>query len=265
MRYHELAEAPLNDLELHGDLDNEGSFRASDMRAIKSPVWQLKAKNAFAKTPFVFNVYLYNGENGIVDFSTEDGYEHKLNTRELKHLSDKVGHGLIPETLISKLIGRPYNGKGFITAILFDNEGSNRLGLTPWILAHRISHAIEEGDYAIEFVKRVRSLMAELNDGADFSRSERNSYIYWMPIVGTMRSARNGDLATSPGEFAVELMTQYLIQGQITLNAPKPSDFGNRNTAAQATIIDDIRYHSKKLNAAAKEMFGMCVGKAFGI
>ena len=67
MHLRDLLEAPLADFGTFGDTDTEGSLRATDLRMVKTPKWQLRVQNAFKNTPYKFNIYLYNGPQGRVN------------------------------------------------------------------------------------------------------------------------------------------------------------------------------------------------------
>jgi len=58
----------LLDFKIYGDLETPGSFCSDDLKAIRNPKWIKKLFNAFSKSQFDFNVYLYNVKDGIASF-----------------------------------------------------------------------------------------------------------------------------------------------------------------------------------------------------
>lgn len=73
LEYIKIIETPLDNFEIHGDLNKEGSFSLPDLTAMKNTKWIEKVKSFFEKTPFDFNIYLINAENGTVNFDGNDG------------------------------------------------------------------------------------------------------------------------------------------------------------------------------------------------
>ena len=145
-----------------------------------------------------------------------------------------------------------------ITILLVENEGADRFALTPWILSHRIGHAVLEskdrgGSYWL--------ISENVNKLFDIFNTVVNQTIRWMTqstihrdsftdvtqigrvnqfakLVGTFRSARMGNLS-NPGEFLVESFAQYLIQGKVTFQRPLMSDAG-RTPPIDPSIDKDL-------------------------
>jgi len=235
MRWKEIiSESPISDFGTFGDMDKEGSFRSDDLRALKNPKWQEKVFKAFSKTPFNFNVYVYNGEEGNAPVGKLGHSNVKVN--DLSNLKDYVG--IQPINVIKNIIGKiPPNTNDSINVLLVENEGSERLPLTPWILAHRISHAIfyagqpqvlwsddtstQKLKFSTNYLDRVYKYL--INHVQNIMMYKRQNYATNVKnvakLIGTFRSARTGNLS-NPGEFLVEMMAQYLVQGSVKFNRP---------------------------------------------
>ena len=226
MRWKEIKEAPLADFGVYGDMDKEGSFRAGDVRAMQSQKWVERVHNAFKKTEFDFNIYVYNAKDGVMRY---DG-KYIIPQEEYAKV-----HGLTSLNAISDVLGfRPPNAERSITVLLLENEGSERLPLTPWILAHRVAHALMYADRSPEryvsfdisriiedydrefanFISDVRIPM-EMVRKTDWDNEDEAVKI--ANILGKFGSARHGTVRDG-GEFKVEVFTQYLVKGAVTFN-----------------------------------------------
>ena len=65
----------------------------------------------------------------------------KLEVRNLDNLKKYVG--VNPISLVARLIGKePPEASKSITIVMVENESTNRISMTPWILAHRVGHAV---------------------------------------------------------------------------------------------------------------------------
>jgi hypothetical protein len=125
MRWKEINEAPLADFGTYGDLDTEGSFRSGDLKAMQNPKWIEKVDNYLKKCPRDINLYLVN----------------KAGNRDFLLISERTG--VQPIQVVEQIIGKKVpNSEQSITVVLMHNEGAERIALTPWIVAHRIAHAL---------------------------------------------------------------------------------------------------------------------------
>lgn len=130
-------------------------------------------------------------------------------------------------TVANKLGIEPVDGK--ITVIYYKNPNDNgqfALPLTPWILAHRLAHAIESASPAsMNMLDRV---IRELNTmgGAAFI----------MGLSKLMRSADDQDVRTS--ELVYEVMAKYILTGKLRF----------RPFSHAADIIDN--FSSKKMGSS---------------
>ena len=279
MRWREISEAPLGDFAAYGDMDHEGSFRPEDMRAMRNPKWVKKVETAFSKTPYRFNVYLYNAPGGEFSLS---GPKYQTTAGNIpRH------HGIQSPRDVENVIGKlPQEAASSISILFIENEGNERIPLTPWILAHRVIHALFA---AAQMRRSAPSDMFENKEKLNktFTAMFRSAYtalatspLYHdqladpltitdisardiaqgkalAPIIGKLRSMREGNLANR-GEFLIELVTQYLVQGRVSFNRVDLGD--EAASSAFSTMLDEME---GRFNEACDGLFASCVGRCF--
>ncbi len=207
-------EAPLADFGIHGDTENAGSYAASDVKVFHNQKWLEKVKTHFQKTPYDVNVYLYNAPNG--EYFPYDDYDG--NPRDQQYPENSIRRkfdGLLDNSQIAQLqrmldIKIPQSS-GAITFVMLDNEGDEKVGLTPWILVHRFVHGMLSADSYTS--NRV------MKSGLALKR--RLSTYGRLSDIFKFKSAQHGKIARE-GEYAVEMFTQYVVQGSLTINMPSP-------------------------------------------
>lgn len=230
MRLTDLFEAPIANMTAIGDFDKSSSFRHADDRAILSrekPVEKIKRQ--WAKTEHDYNMYFVN--------TPEAGRFKEL--------------GAVSEEWVKENMPKAYPFMHFpedhIHIIFTNNSGAERYPMTGWIIAHRFGHALfsfASNDATTKFA--IKEFADILHNGAldiigahytgltnrsnslksskgIISRREYGKYAdavdasmlkNFYQNIGTMRSARNGELR-SEYEFVYELLAQYLLTGSI--------------------------------------------------
>ena len=241
MRWKEINEAPLADFGAYGDMSTPGSLRADDLKAINNPKWLEKVRSSLAKLPYNLNIYMVNAKDGIVTFDDNgiEGYS-KFDVRDLGNIQKYVG--VHNSRMALRLTGQiPKDFKSSITVIMVENEGTGRIPLTPWMMSHRVAHAmLYAGYYSTSLDSDSRNQVAVnkfTRAMTDFMRGVESRFlnsefhreaarrldpeigILIARMTGTMKSAKTGNL-TASGEFQPELIAQYIIQGSVTLHAP---------------------------------------------
>ncbi len=100
---------------------------------------------------------------------------------------------------------------------------------SPWILAHRIAHAIDNSQISVlvsEYIKTIAIKGYDVqwpgDDGSELDYYQNIEFheAYHKTIghaIGTMRSARQQKLV-NPADLGCELFAQWLITGKVTLN-----------------------------------------------
>jgi hypothetical protein len=266
MRWKEINEAPLSDFGVSGDLDQEGGFRSGDLKAVQNPKWIEKAHNIFSKTPFDFNIYIHNPRDGI---ETIDG--KVMAVRDLDEIQKY--HGLTSMTALSKIIGfTPPKSEQSINVLLLQNEGDERVGLTPWIMAHRVAHAIlyanrspeqhqnkELTEFINDFDLMFNQFFRDIRIPMEFFLKDVPREVYnasdtdyakymmkhYAKMLGQFKSARDGSIRNS-GEFKVECFTQYLVTGKITFNRPEIPNSPREPKEEPNSLLDKARaFYSK--------------------
>ena len=258
MRYHEISEAPIEDLTHVGDWTKSSSFRhEQDRKLLTNPKAIRKITAQWERTPVDFNVYLVNnpdgrkwGEVGAVD---QEWVEKNLpNTAPFFEYKPNA-----------------------VNILFMNNTGDERVPFTGWIMAHRFGHAISRysrsyngGRQFPDFtdaratVFRITSMI--LNDAYgrnvpddehkyDRVRENEKLMIGFFEHIGTMRSARTGSIRTE-FEFTLELLAQYMLTGRIKFNPlPKSFKYG-RNYASYNGTEYDWEYYNNALEDLAEEL-----------
>jgi hypothetical protein len=267
----ELDEAPVSDFGVFGDKDVSGSFRDSDLKAMHNPKWQKKVERFFRKCPVDVNLYFLNAENAEI---SSDFYDGKYYVNHLHNGMTWVGVRDISR--IADLLGyAPINYQKSITVLYVENEGDNRIALTPWIVAHRMSHAIsasvnrlggaeirdeiEQSDNVVEKFFKIFS------DEIDIHYDLRSRIKTLLPLF-KFKSASQSNFR--PGEVYHELFAQYILNGKITFNQVDVSTLHKFSSPEMAENVQEY-FNTKlpiwetRLTTAYAELLDACVGKAF--
>ena len=219
-----------------GDFEKPGPFRGVDRRLVPHPTNQLKTAKFFEKTPYDFRLF----------FSNIPGTGKYSETGEM-HSDDIVNiFGYKVSTQILQ------GSEDAINVVFVGNKGDSKVMMTPWIMAHRIGHAIQVSGSRLDssrpwkaaenhFFRTINGLLDEFYGRKPNSKPRLPGLPDWelkdelfkeysalFNAIGTQRSSRTGQI-TRPYEFLYELFAQYLGTGQITLNPlPKQQDYGRK-------------------------------------
>lgn len=233
MRANEfIIEAPLADYVPLGDFNKPGPFRGPDKKLVPHPTNQLKTAKFFEKTPYDFRLFFSNIP-GTGKFS-----EHGPMT------PDQIRNNFSKEVADQVIAG----SEGAITVLFVGNKGDSKRMLTPWIMAHRIGHAVQAGERfgrsagtsawkeaEKHFFNGINELLNYFygkkivsNRDDSFNLALSKEYAALFNAIGTQRSSRAGEIKR-PYEFLYELFAQYLGTGNITLNPlPKNKEYGRK-------------------------------------
>ena len=225
----ELNEAPLADYEPMGNFEKPGPFRGVDKKLIPHPTNKLKTAKFFEQTPYDFRLFFSNisGTGKYSEYGAMDPDVVKI----------VFGDSDAGEQIVQ-------GHENAITIVFVGNKGDSKVMLTPWMMAHRIGHAIQatgrmrqsEGPWKAaedHFFRAINGLLDEFygrrgNPGGQLKNELRNEYNALFNAIGTQRSSRTGQI-TRPYEFLYELFAQYLGTGRITLNPlPKQQAYGRK-------------------------------------
>lgn len=239
MRWKEITEAPIADFGTYGDMSQEGSFRQNDLRAMTNPKWQAKLHRMFEKTEFPINLYLVNAPND----RTTPGLYGPVQSSSYRDLSGLNNwSGIKSKNEVEALIGRKLefaDVEQSITVVLIENEGDQRIALTPWMVAHRMAHAFvltHDPNKYYELSREVARLFPAFNQffNSVHHRMEQ-SHSEYRDVLDDLRDTIGGNAAAqavakffgqtkgmhklaSPGEFLVEAFAQYMVQGAFKVN-----------------------------------------------
>lgn len=210
-----------------GNFDKPGPFSGVDRKLVTHPTNQLKTAKFFEQTPYDFRLFFSNIP-GTGKYS-ETG---PVNSQQLQQMfGDDVAHQIMD------------GSDDAITVVFVGNKGDSKVMMTPWIMAHRIGHAIQAGERrgdrngtwrAAEqhFFSGINNLLADFYgkkavnqfSSSEFNVRQQAEYNALFNAIGTQRSSRTNKI-TRPYEFMYELFAQYLGTGNITLN-PLPQEKG---------------------------------------
>ena len=224
MRANEIiTEVPVSDYELIGDFSKPGAFRDPEHRLVQHPVHIQKVKNFFQSVPADFRFFMVNTPRaGQI-------YRAAGVTREWGEVTPEQVRAAFPEQADRILAG----GEESITVIFLGNYGDRKVIMTPWIMAHRVGHAIQASRGSSDptsldwvraenyFFGAVHRILREVYGvpvyGNRMDYKYRQQYIELFNSIGTQRSSREGQIRR-PYEFLYELWTQYLKTGELKFN-----------------------------------------------
>lgn len=225
--YKFLFEAPIGNYTILKDPGEEDSFSPTDKALISNSENIQKIHQFFKNTPYIFDLYFYNN-----------------NTEKIQNFLGNLKYG---ETSFEELeqkynisIPKPPNPET-ITVIFVSNYGNKLAKLTPWIIAHRISHVcVDNSDLNQTAISKlsvyIRNAMiktfknfydhdnhhAYFNELFDYNAHTIFSQLY--PYIFTFKSAREKNLANI-GEMYPELFAQYIKNGTVEFIFPDSFKF----------------------------------------
>lgn len=241
MRWKELSEAPIADFGVFGDTEAEGSFRSQDLKAMNNPKWTAKVLRMFERCPVDFNVYLYNAPQGKATLASNKNAEHEF--RDISTRNQWMG--VKPFMDVMKLTGKlPPNRDKSITVVLTQNEGDERIALTPWMVGHRLAHSLTEpttishswgtNNNTARLISSVQGMIRNVAtlifDSSKEKREElraigmsaawRHDPKAQLEMCGEIfkfKSAREHKIER-PTEVVVDVLVQYMVRGRVTFN-----------------------------------------------
>ena len=276
MRANEfLNEAPLADYQPIGDFNQPGPFRSpTDKKLAVHPTNILKTYKFFENTPYDFRIFVSN-----VPGTGKHRETGPVDAEQIKTI--------FPEHADQILQGH----EDAITIVYVGNSGDARAMFTPWIMAHRLGHAIQSGvsfrdnhhpwkQGEEHFFKAVNGIL-EKNYGKTNLRSSYSTmkseltpeYNALFNAIGTQRSSRNNQIRR-PYEFMYEMFAQYLQTGAVKLN-PLPTNltygrqaWGNptkfMNIRPESSDPEQRQYEADRLGEYLSTYFDEALGTSIG-
>jgi hypothetical protein len=229
-----ISEAPLADYVPLGDFSKPGPFRDTDKKLVTHPVNQLKAAKFFEKTPYDFRLFFSNIP-GTGKYAEYGPMRHELVKEIFGTNADQILQG----------------SEDAITVVFVGNRAGEKVMITPWIMAHRIGHAVQAGQGSspsrsfVTWNAAEKHFFTAINRILEDFYSKRSQnrfgtspeimrgdlskeYNALFNAIGTQRSSRTGSIVR-PYEFLYELFAQYLGTGNVTLKPlPQQQDYGRK-------------------------------------
>jgi hypothetical protein len=205
-----LEEMPIRQFQKIGNFDKNSSFGKVDRALLSSPKAVSKIHRQWQKTPHTFDMYMVN------DPRVNKPEFREVGEVDLAYVRNKLK--LTPEEL-------PDPPKDAITIIFTNNVGDERVMASGWILAHRFGHTVARGnsnsakewdEFSNELRTVIQDLLDQVYDVQVSIKDAESDRILKLAAqqLGTMKSARDNNLRNW-GEFAYELLAQYLLTGHI--------------------------------------------------
>jgi hypothetical protein len=232
MRYKDLLikEAPLADYDTvtspgsnFGDQqDHDDAFPERDRKLLKHPVHNAKLVKFFSKTPYDFNIIMYNGKQNITVGGEATG-----------EVTDR--NKFIELGFDSSIADKVFNNGNAITVVLTKNDSNDPM--TPWIIAHRIGHAYDD-HHKGQISKAVNKILRyTIATNYGISESGSQPVLAFLRKIMTSKAARTKSKLQSRDEAAMELFAEYILRDYITLNELPESLPVYRNAYAEPTEI----------------------------
>lgn len=254
MKMSDLYEAPIVDLAVTGS-EEPGAFDEKDTKAIFNPKWIKNVRTLYKNSSYNINVLIYNDPDIINRRPTFKDGVVAFDSKIIKPIMDS--HSLTD----------PHNS---INVLLLQNEGVDKIPLTPWMVGHRLVHAmafandagmdnsrgLTLGQYIQQYYfDMIVRLLNIYYIGIDSTNPRFGEYSITDVVNKTFTygSARNKKI-TRTGEAVVDSLVQYLVKNKITVNEFQPFD---NTTIINKKYVDHI---VGELNSSAKKIFDNCVG-----
>lgn len=143
-----LSEAPIGDYETIGDFNKNSSIRDPRDRAIiTNPKSIERVKQKFNNTSYNFNLYFVNMPKAT--------HHKEVGEVEEQWVIDNLGKDILDKV----------NTKNNAINIIFtNNSGDQRVPMTPWIIAHRIGHALVRREGLNQFNNRENPMSSAFSD-----------------------------------------------------------------------------------------------------
>ncbi len=216
------------------DFNTGTGFNDIDKKLVNTSGYKNRVINAFKNTPYNFEIYLANSK-GI------DGSSENDNLTNIDIISSS-------NSAITNQYGGIVSEKGKIKIVMISNLSppDKKIPATPWIIAHKIGHTLQDhGDaYDIdEQIYKISSTMARLKYGTKTPDQFINDFVSYVHTgydnnlfgILTSKSKNNID---NEYEIFPELVAQFLINGKVTLN-----------------VDESMKKHETKINRCMHKLF----------
>lgn len=198
---------PIVDIQRHGDFTTAGSFRRDDIKIISSEKAQHKLLRLVSRTP-PMAIHFINLPKPFNNVTNELFWTSKV--------------GLVTPTSIGINFDLEIHAEpAALSVVLVENEGKDRISLTPWMVAHRISHALTIGICSSKLLKvaydNFFSIAGSISKSFVTEANKKHTMMVWdMPsCFGTSKAARSGKIDSRFSEWFHECFSQYCFTGRV--------------------------------------------------
>jgi hypothetical protein len=235
MHLLDLFEAPIGDIYTHGDFTQPGSLRGDDL-SLTSPKRQDKIRRVLQNAPVLIDLHFVNLPDQI-----------NLNQHIQGSYPPKIGY-LTPDQVSKQWLSitpRP----DALNLVYLQNEGDDRIPLTPWIIAHRMSHALGHGEPAAFNQLYDQVFLGTLQQVADQYQKGHVTpkFVTLAKVFGTTNACRTGQIKPNrTGEWLHDSLAQMCVVGDIRFN-PAPSTIEEDQAIFQTANLDAVNQLFTKL------------------
>jgi hypothetical protein len=215
----------------------------------------------------------------------------KTTNQSIKNFINNFDYGLANQKTLDTLNINVAPEKNEITVVFLSNYGTNLVPLTPWIIAHRMSHAIFGNDYNTTERKVYNEKVDEyvlinknnINNNLSscigfWYKTQPEGYEWRVNHVDlieelykeffTFKSARTENL-TSHGEIYHELFAQYIKNGSISFHFPERFIYKKTTFVAMESMKNHLKKEEEKtieiFNNMYSQILKFSLGKIFVI
>jgi len=128
---------PITDLGLYGDFSAAGSLRAEDRRLLSSAKVQRKIKDVLVGIPIPIHLHFVNLPH-VLEIGALPRFFRSADPASAEQKIGYMSAAKFKRTYDVKL----NTARNTLNLVFIENEGENRLPFTPWIIAHRLYHAL---------------------------------------------------------------------------------------------------------------------------
>ncbi len=217
--FTKLDEMPLGRFDPSGVGVNPEQYSPADTKLLTSPNYEAKLSRALSKSPMTINV--------LTVAIPKAKWEDPEASMDMLDLYGTVDDYKFQELMRSRGVQLPdlETTEGVINILILSNTpGQFNHPITPWMMAHKIAHVVMEETGLRGAINNAINIAWEdaTGDYLDVGTldDDKDEVFAKMLPMFTMRSARTGNMNHS--EVVIELMTQYLINGRITLTDVAP-------------------------------------------
>lgn len=236
-KFINIIESPIADFEFIGSKEEEGSFERSDLKTMSHPTWEARLLKTFNRTKEPINIYVMNFKRDQYVKTRIGSREYDLRPPESADSGYLEWNSMISGQYTAKLFEEqfgfiPPNVKTSITLALTHNFGDDKIPITPWMVVHRMMHAMNHQNSS-DWRKASSDSVALMNKAI---RSLYNAFREIIPPAlngsyfahdveelarscSNLKSAHNG--ITRIGELVLELIGQYFITGDFYFDLSK--------------------------------------------